>query len=438
MASFSDLKTSTSYFPKINGIAAWLLSTSTNVWDTLMDRLTSITSFFNAGAVFMTHDATGNWSVVGPNGANISTAGTTTQGLQEAWNYARANAYPLFVLGGGVTPPAGNHDYARITCTSSVNFSTIHANCAYFYGVDLLYTGANTNDFLTVDSFDDFTLVIDGQVIYTGNQAAIRLNPTIDNGESFIGGTTSRFRIQTIAVVNPGTLAAEGTHGTGIRISPTNGTILNCEFLIQEINGGLTGLQVDNPGAGKGFVYNYLRIPAIHQQNNYGVRLGSSSISGGSINANIWDLIFTGLGGSAKAVSTWGDHDLFRVSIGAASVGVETNSSALGNDFRWAWNNASTAYTTSGSNVNFFNGAAIPGTRTLPSVGPSPWTYQNTTGRTAFVFVSGTSSSIGVGIDGSTFDSASSPPSNTYYTLLANMYLKITYPGSAPFVAVYN
>ena len=41
-----------------------------------------------SGAVLMVHDSTAQWVVYGPDGSPLSVTGTTTQGLQEAIDYA--------------------------------------------------------------------------------------------------------------------------------------------------------------------------------------------------------------------------------------------------------------------------------------------------------------------------------------------------------------
>lgn len=389
--------------------------------------------------VVMRHgDGINDWKVYAPDGSEVSTTGTTTQGLQEAINYARTNGYGLEVIGGQITPLPGVLATSRITCSTPITIGTAHTGFYHFRGVDLLFTGSASADFITFDSADmlDFAMYA-GQIIYSGNASAIRINGTNDNGESFIGWTSSRLRIATIAIVNSGTLAPESTHGVGIRFSPANGHIINLDIYVAEINGGLIGIQVDNPAGSNTFRLNRITSPAIHFQGSASVTAGTSSIASSKIFGNKWDLIVNPDSGG-NGVSIWGNNDTWDLSIGAGAVGVLLNSSASRHLIRWALNAATTRLTDSSTAKNHtLLTAEAPARSTLTPSG-SPYKIQNTTGRPCLIFVSGgTVSEIAVSMDDATYDAATSPPTNSFWWLPPGGWLRITYSVAPTFVGQY-
>lgn len=308
--------------------------------------------FASAKVVRMVHDAAGVWTVADPNGTAINIAGSTCQGLPEAIAYAHTNGYSLVVDGGGVLPPPGNQDRSLLTCTAPLSIPTAHNNGYRFYNVDLKFTGSASSDFITFDSADDLTFEFEGQIIYSGNAAAVRFLATNDNGESYIGVTSSSFHVHTIAIVNAGTLAPESTHGIGVRLSATNGAIINSSFDFLEINGGLTGIQIDNPAGGLSVNLNQFKSTAFHGQGTAGVLVGTSAGAAGSIYGNEWDMQLNPTSG-AVGVDVWGGQndgngtggDFYRLSIAGGSIGVRLNSSAVKNTFLISRNAATTRIT---------------------------------------------------------------------------------------------
>ena len=303
------------------------------------------------GAVRMVHDSAGKWVVYQPDGHPLAVLSTTTQGLQEAINYAQLHAFPLFVIGGGITPPTTGLPkpsvaLSQIYCTTPISVPTGWANCYHFYGVNLLYDvghGANPDlDFFTFDSADmmDWDMHT-SQVIYPGNGAAIRFLPAHDNGESFAGFTACRFAFGSIAVTNPKTLQPESTHGAGIRISMPalglglangNGLFDATQICISEINGGQYGIQVDNPGAGNVFAQNRIVAKTIRSQGTASVEIGTSAVAN-SIFGNSWELLACPAPGGT-GISTWGGirslrHAAEEIVFCSASPGVSMASSSI-------------------------------------------------------------------------------------------------------------
>ena len=305
-------------------------------------------------AVIMKHGAWGaGWTVWKPDGTQLDTTGTTTQGLQEAITYAWENGYKLEVYGASVLPPGkGGFPVSRITCSTPLAIPTAQGNSYHFYGVDLYYTGDPAQSCIVFDSFDFMEFVFRGQIIYPGNQSAVRLHPENDNGETFIGGTSSIIDISVIAIVNPGTLLPERTHGIGFQIQPTHGLIVNNQIRIGEVNGGLCGLQVDNPVNPYTFEANHIFCMSHTQGGSVTVNVGQGSNT--LIFGNVWDLILNGAQQPVTNVlSVWGQDDIYRVSITGGTNGILLNASADRNKFLVGKNTASTPVvdnSTSGNN----------------------------------------------------------------------------------------
>lgn len=309
------------------------------------------------GAVHMVHNDTASaWVVYKPDGTILDAPASTSQGLQEAINFAQQNAYPLYVHGGGVTPPAyGSSARARILVSQPLTIPTGWGNSYYFYGADLWWLGANNVDFITFESMDYTTFHFEGQIAYNGNQSAVRFNPTANNGESFIGVTSSNIHIGTIAITNPSTGAVEGTHGIGVRFTSSqnmsvsapngNGLTVNNNFHFGEINGGLVGVQIDDPTGTGSFILNKVTSPAIHGQGSYGVTVGQSAASNAKVYGNVMDLTLAPTGGSVIGVSVWSQKDIYRLAINSGATGVYLNTSAAQNIFTIAHNNATVPLT---------------------------------------------------------------------------------------------
>ncbi len=406
------------------------------------------------GAVLMVHDAAAKWVVYGPDGSPLSTPGTTTQGLQEAINYAQLHAVPLFVIGGGITPPKTglpipSRALSQITCTTPIAVPTGWANCYHFYGVNLLYDvahGANAAlDFFTFDSADmmDWDMHT-SQVIYPGNAAAMRFLPAHDNGEDFAGFTASRFRFGTIALTNATTLAPESTHGTGIRISMPalglrlangNGLFDATEIYVSEINGGQYGIRVDNPGRGSVFSGNRIVAKTIHGQGTASVEIGTSAVDS-AIYGNSWDLL-VGPEPRATGVSTWGGSpfsgprwggDRFLLSVMNGAKGIVFNSSAA--------NNLVLAGTISTGGSPYVNNAksqtnVVIDTQPLAAsaitITASPFVYQNKNLKPTMVTITaGEVSAVETSIDGARWIGVATS-TNQHMTLKPGQYVRVTY-----------
>jgi hypothetical protein len=203
------------------------------------------------GLVLMTHDNAGVWSVYDPEGKKIDTSHSESQGLQQAIHYANLNSVPLKVLGG---PQFANTDLGRITCEKPIKILPGAKGNYSLVGVSLYFPNAWDSQGLIFDSFDMLYFHLSGQIIYPGNDAAVKIAPKTSFSEGdyrYQAATSSRIYIQTIAIVDPKTWQPTHDQGTGLVIDPCAPVTYNT-IQIDEINGGVTPFWVA-PGSNGGY-----------------------------------------------------------------------------------------------------------------------------------------------------------------------------------------
>lgn len=189
------------------------------------------------GQVTMCRTVTG-WAVQGPCGEPVPTIGSTSEGLQEAINYALLRGCALSVLGGPHL--ANGDDPARITTTQTIRIPA-GAKASYtFRGVTLWANVPDDADAIDIDAQDMLDFDFGGQIVYPGKHSAVGLYCA---GEYFEGAygyrafTSSRIRILTIALVDRATMQPQRDRGTGFSINPL-APITYLSIEINEINGG--------------------------------------------------------------------------------------------------------------------------------------------------------------------------------------------------------
>ncbi|OFX03288.1 MAG: hypothetical protein A3E78_12190 [Alphaproteobacteria bacterium RIFCSPHIGHO2_12_FULL_63_12] len=167
------------------------------------------------GQVTLTRDVAGTWRARNPDGGLISTSGSTTGGLQEAFDYARDNDYGLFVGKGAITATGtltlDSLEHMTIRCDANITFDS-----SVQYGIVL-------DDFL--HSFIEFT----GVITFSGtNGAAIHVAPTTGSKNAL----DFYLYVQRILV--------EGGSGSdAFKVSPTGGA--QCQratYEFGEVEGG--------------------------------------------------------------------------------------------------------------------------------------------------------------------------------------------------------
>ena len=282
-----------------------------------------------------------SWQVVTETGAALNISGTTTQGLQEAINYAALNGVPFICFGGGITTPAGGGaDNASITCTTTLNIPTCNANTYEFYGLTLFLSPTiATDDGMVFDTVDMLNFKFRGQIVYAGSGSAVHLLPVNDNGETFVGATSSLFDIATIVCADISTHLPQNAEGICLRVSAANGHIINNRFWIGECNAGLVGVQIDDPSGSFTARLNEFDMPAVHGQGSAAISVGTTP-STNQIYGNIWRATVTPTGVSSIGFDTWAQADLIQLSIGGGAQGINLNGSAARNSFMIIYNGA--------------------------------------------------------------------------------------------------
>lgn len=181
------------------------------------------------------------WSVLDPFGADIDTSGSTSEGLQEAINYAHDHGYALMVLGGSQLQHTGA-DPARITTTQTIRIPAGAKGSYTFKGITLWANVPDESDAIDIDCQDMLDLDFGGQLVYPGIYSAVGLfcaNTYYEGDIPYCVFTSSRLRIQTIALVDRATMQPQHDRGTAISINPM-APFTGLTIEVNEINGGQT------------------------------------------------------------------------------------------------------------------------------------------------------------------------------------------------------
>ena len=107
-----------------------------------------------AGLVKYLRTGDGVYTIFTPDGSTVSTGGTTTEGLQEAINYANANGLDFYCAGGGIETTGTATDIGIITCTTTLQIPACQLRSFVFKNTTIDFTTAvGSNAGLKFDSF---------------------------------------------------------------------------------------------------------------------------------------------------------------------------------------------------------------------------------------------------------------------------------------------
>lgn len=384
----------------------------------------------------MRHDTVGGWTVYKPDSTLLSTTGTTTSGLQEAINYAVANGWALEVYGGWLGSPT---DLPKLSCTTAVNFPVLALWSMRMYGVNVYFTDTGATDGFVFDSCDLTDIDMgNGQIFFQPSGAAIHFNPTHDNGEDFIGITSSIFRLPIVAA---GSTTGGPQQGTCVRFSMPytaghalgSGLIVNNRFDLGEINGGHIGLQVDNPASPNTFNFNHINAHSIHGQDQAGVKVGTSALAADLIYGNQWKLSISEV---TTAIEIWGGHstvggDIYDLAAGTATI---LGSSATNNLIRQVVQLNGTLTNNATAKTNKLLRPGLP-TRAVITV-VSGTAIQNVTMMPcSYVSSGGTVTVIAISADGITYDPTGETVGSFYVP--AGGWIKWTHTGAPTVTQFY-
>ena len=286
----------------------------------------------------------GIWKVFVPGGVELDTTGTTTQGLQEAINYAVRYGYDLEVEGGGIKPgnwpapftPGEGQDVSIIQCSTGISFPPMQKIRIRIGSATINFTGAVTGVAMNFDS----CMMVDfehrgGQIVAVTASNAVAFVPTGELPYDAAGPAITNSRFIFSAIVS-------GATNRGIHFDATSGPIVNSKFDFMEINEGSEGIQV-SPGT-HGFIENQVSCTDIHGQ-DIAVDVGNGATGATNIYGNIWNLQADPATGSI-GVDIWGTNDIYNISVtdqeGTPAVGLKLESTATGNIINCARLNATT------------------------------------------------------------------------------------------------
>ncbi len=382
--------------------------------------------------VRMVNTGQNTWVVLDENGTAINTAGTTTDGLQEAINYARTNRFNLIVDGQGqLAGQVGN--WSTIHCTTTLTLGPLWGQRIVFNQVNLVLdpaVAANTG--WNIDSLDFSSIEFYGQILYTGTGVGVDVIPTTDNGEGFIGWTTGKIYLQTcVCIVSFANWNVDATKGTCISITPGGHAVVNNEITVGECNGGLFGFRLNTPTAGGQFSYNKVILPALHSQGTTSFQAGNGNVlAANSITGNIWEVIASPV---VNGVFIYGVKDIYDIQIsGGTGAGITLQASAAQNQITCPLNNATTPLADSSTTKdNFYNSDGVCTQYTLAGGA------QAVSGANAYTQVKFDTYAEGSNVVYNTGTGVFSPPAGTYMVGL-QMYVDGLAAGNYIDAAIYK
>lgn len=399
----------------------------------------------------------GEARVLKPDGSRLSVTGTTTDGLQEAIDYACGDGtagsgdYDLYIVGA----EAATGGAVVYNLSTTLAFPAMQGKKISSGAITLNFTSAiGTNSCVTFDSCMMVDVRLQGcQIVNGGTGTALVFEPTnscpLDTNVHQI--VDSSFHITTVVNIN-NSAQANGA-GAVVRFVPTSGThasnngIVNSTFVFDEINQENTasttaGIWIQDSAANKSFANNYIKCQHVHNHTGVGAQIGASSAHAANASGNTYQLVSNSNSGTSADFSVFEDEAVLNITnenanatYGLVLQSSATNCTIISSSLQGstaAYNNAATNKTS-----NKWIGAKPIPASTAISVGASPFVHQNTLLRDQEVIVqAGTlTSNIQVSHDGTTYYDAGVVAG--LITLPRGMYMKIIY-SSAPNMRYYE
>lgn len=376
----------------------------------------------------------GDGLVFAPDGTQISTAGSTTSGLQEAIDYACDNGYDLYVSGGGdhsIDSRQGAVVY-NIDTGVTLAFPPMQGKTVRFGACTLNFSGASTDtaDCVTFDSCLLVYVYFPGQIVSGRGGAMVRFFPETSLSLDLVAGTTiadSEFFIaHTVAIPDE---AAASTECVVFDNSTSNVSgMTNARFHFVELNAGTsTGLLITTPSGTTSFSQNDITVQHLHGLigTAWAVQVGTSSTT--KIVNNRYRICISDATTTHKGISTYEQYAEYHLAMnsGISANGLVFQSSA---DQNLVIARQLTGGITDSSTTKR-NVVQLATTRSNNSitVGASPYVYQNTSARDETVIVSndGTVSLVQMSVDGVSYHTCATGPGA--YPVAPGDRLKVTY-----------
>jgi len=273
-------------------------------------------------AVMMVRVGDGEFKVYDPDGLEIDISSSTTDGLQEAIDYANDNEYNLYVYGGGAS--TDGEDHAVITCTTPIDVPVLRLKVFVLDSVTVDFPSSiGANYGFDFDTCILSTFYLNGQIVYAGTGDAVYFDPrTADPVDSVTAIESSMFYIGCVS--HSGTAA---NNKACVRFRPSSGYIQGNVFTFGEIQaGGNTdrGIFVSVSDATSSFLGNIVQISHVSSPVEYGILLGESTLADGKIKGNIWNVgLIQPSDADGVAFSTFGSNDYISFSADDAHGGLD-------------------------------------------------------------------------------------------------------------------
>lgn len=244
----------------------------------------------------------GVWHVLVPKAGELDISSSTTDGLQEAINYACRYGYDLHVHGGTYKPgswpgpytPGEGTDVSILYLAAAITIPAVEKLVFRIDALSIIFAPSVKGNAITFDSgvMIDFEMK-GGQIGYSGDNAAVRIYPAnpLPYSSTGPGMANCRFIFSAIALYGDW-----GATAKGLIFDTSVAGIQNSIFEAFEVNFGYYGIFVD---AQHGFAGNIVKCSGVHQQTGFCVGLDNDATNGAGCRGNRFDLTCSpGNGGS--------------------------------------------------------------------------------------------------------------------------------------------
>lgn len=259
-----------------------------------------------------------------PDGSFLDISASTTQGLQEAVNYALAHGYDLELEGGGFANNTTN--VGQIALYSTLNIPAFQQGKLDLGSATLAFA-SSVDIGINCDSCMGGEIRHDGQINMHRTEDStigVRFRPINNIFDGFPCIIDSHYRFHGVAVC-AGTCVQWAT-------ATANAGIDRSQFDFIEVNGGVVGMGVQTPNASSDLRGNRINCLHLHGQTSIPLNIGDGNSS--RISCNQWNVSVSGKSG-CTAIRTFGQNDTFFGDInddeGATSVSFKWEQSAARN-----------------------------------------------------------------------------------------------------------
>lgn len=335
-----------------------------------------------------------------PDGFWLDVSSSTTNGLQEAVDYACGDGtatsgnYDLQVWGREDNSTGGAETF---NLTTPLQFPAMQGKKIRFNAVTLNFTPAlGSTPCMVFDScmMVDFEMA-GSQVVATTTGPLLVFDPQnpvpVDAIESIIA---SRFVFTAVAQ-----LGAISGDANAVVLFNCDYPILNSTFIFAEINDAPANttsvdVTVADPTGGGTFSNNIFRCMNLHEAGAVGIYVGQSPAAAGMIIGNHWEASIDGSGiANSRAVNTFGTNDTFYINCESPGFdyAIQLESSAANNLFVSSYLTASVARINNLATDKRSNKIVISNSISPIAITPgaSPYAYQNTYAQDMMIAVSG-------------------------------------------------